>query len=206
MPKINLIAERREEQLRLVRTTRNLFLALSGSIAILVSVTLFLAAQRLTMAGELRYTESKMSHLQPILDNIASIQKDTADLKPKVDTLTSAKDGTTKWRVILQAVSESIPDNTYLTAVHSSGAGDDISITLNGISESQSVVGDMMSRLAVHPLFDHVDLNNTIDASVSLTPGVSAKGDTPSVTFEVVAHLKGAPKPDPKADTKKENK
>ena len=180
-----------------MRLTRQLFLALSCVIAITICLALFLTAEQWTMAGELQYTEAKMLKLQPILDSITKIQSDTASLKPKVDTLKSAKDGTTRWRVVLQSIADSVPNDTYLTAINASGTPEDTTVSLAGVSDSQSSVGGMMTQLGNHPIFDRIDLRFT-QAAVSLTPGVSAdSGGVQPVQFEVATHLKGEPTPPP---------
>jgi Tfp pilus assembly protein PilN len=197
MPNINLIATRREEQMRLVRLTRNLFLSLAASIAGFIALALFLAAQNLTMTGDLRDTEARMSKLQPVLEQIDRIKADTDLLGPKVDTLKAAKAGITKWRAVLQVVSDAVPDNTYLSSLNATGSVDDTTISLGGISESQSVVGEMMTRLGNHPLFDRVDLHYTQAAVQAATPGATADPSQQGVQFEIAAHLRGTPTPPP---------
>ncbi len=197
MPNINLIAERRAEQLQLMRLTRHLFLALAGSCAITLCLTLFLTAERWQMEAESQAADTKLAKLKPTLDSIAKVKADTDSLKPKVDTLKSAKDGTTKWRVALQSISDSMPPATYLTAMNTTGTADDTTLVLTGVSDSQTIVGDLMTRLGSHPLYDHVDLHYT-QAAISLTPGVSAdSGSIHPMQFEMTAHLKGAPTPPP---------
>jgi hypothetical protein len=68
-------------------------------------------------------------------------------------------------------------------------------VTLNGTASSQTLVGDTMSRLGTHPVFDKIDLVFT-----------QSTGDTQSpvqpVTFQINARLHSTV--EKKDDTKKD--
>lgn len=192
MPNINLIAARREEKKKLERLTRQLFFGLAGSVGILVALGLFLTARELTMSNELSEAEARMATLQPKLDRIAQIEKDQTILQPKVQTLQDAKSETLRWRAVLQAVSQSIPGDTWLSGLSTAGNSEDTTINLAGISASQSMVGETMLRLSVHPLFDRVELKYTTTAPVT------AQDPVQRVSFEIGAHLRGMPKAETK--------
>jgi Tfp pilus assembly protein PilN len=196
MPNINLIAARREEKKRLERLTRQLFFGLTGSTGVLVALGLFLTAKELAMSGELREAEARMQTLQPKLDRIKQIETDQVTLKPKVQTLQDARTDTLRWRAVLQAVSQSIPGDTWLSGLSTTGNSEDTSINLSGISASQTQVGETMLRLGVHPLFDHVELKYTQTAPVTTQDPVQR------VAFEIVAHLRGKPKEEETKDGK----
>lgn len=185
MPNINLIAVRREEKKRLERMTRQLFFGLSGAIGLFAVLTLYLGARQLQVRSELADANEKMQKLQPVLDRIAQIEKDTSELSPKVETLESAKLNTLRWRAVLQVVSQSIPENTWLAGLSTAGTSEDTSINLAGMTSSQTMVGDTMTRLGTHPLFDKVDLKFTQTEA-------GAKPDDPiqRVRFEILAHLR----------------
>jgi Tfp pilus assembly protein PilN len=185
MPNINLIAVRREEKKRLERLTRQLFFGLAGSVGVFALLSLYLGARQLQMRSELADADQKMQKLQPILDRIDQIEKDTNDLLPKVETLQSAKANTLRWRALLQVVSTSIPENTWLSAFNASGSSEDTWISLIGISNSQSQVGETMTRLGTHPMFDNVELSYTN------SDGAPQPGDTgQKVNFEIKTHLR----------------
>jgi len=182
MPNINLIAARREEKKRMERLTRQLFFGLAASVGALVVLVTYLGAERFKLNGELAEAQEKIQRLQPKLDEIARIQKDTNDLKPKVDTLQTAKSATLRWRVLMTAVSQGIPDNTFITQFSSTG-GDAGSILMIGTSDTLSRVGDTMSRLQEHPIFDHIVLDHT-------TSNGGGVDTPPQVTFQIMAHMR----------------
>jgi Tfp pilus assembly protein PilN len=197
MPKINLIAARREEKKRLERLTRQLFFGLAGSVGVFVLLVLYLGAKRLTMMSDLREAEARMQSLQPKLDRIAQLEKDQEAIRPKVDTLQAAKSDTIRWRAVLQVISQAIPSDTWLSGLSTTGAGEDTTLNLSGTSASQSLVGETMTRIGTHPLFDRVDLRYTQSAPPS--PG----DPVTRVNFDIGAHLRSQA---PVADDKKGGK
>ncbi|MES2461951.1 MAG: PilN domain-containing protein [Armatimonadota bacterium] len=193
MPNINLIAARREEKKKLERVTRQLFFGFAASVGVTVLLGTYLTAARFSLNADLNDANAKMQKLQPTLDRIAEVEKQTNELKPKVETLQTAKLETLRWRSLFTVVSQSIPNSTWITSLSSTG-GDAGSITLNGTASSQTLVGDTMSRLGSHPVFDKIDLGFT-QSSGNPTDLVQ------SVTFQINAHLR--PTVEKKDDTKK---
>jgi Tfp pilus assembly protein PilN len=104
---------------------------------------------------------------------------------------------TLRWRAVLQVISQSIPSNTWLSGLSTTGSGEDTTLNLSGTSSSQSLVGETMTRIGSHPLFDRVDLRYTQAA-----PG--APGDAfAHVNFDIGAHLRSqAPAADDKNGAK----
>jgi Tfp pilus assembly protein PilN len=193
MPNINLIAARREEKKRLERITRQLFFGFAGSVGGLIVLGTVLTASRLSLSSDLADANSKMLKLQPTLDRIAEVEKQTRELKPKVETLQTAKMETLRWRSLFTVVSQSIPNSTWISSLSSTG-GDGGMITLNGTANSQSLVGDTMSRLGTHPVFDKVDLGFTQSSG-------KPEDVVQTVTFQINAHLRSTV--EKKDDTKK---
>jgi Tfp pilus assembly protein PilN len=185
MPNINLISARRAEKKKIEQWTRQLFYGLVGSVGAFILLGSYLGIQRLAMENERREAEEALLRLKPKLDRIAQINADKESLLPKVATLQQARADTLRWRAVLQVVSQSVPYDTWLTAINATGAGESTVLRLVGSASSQSLVGDMMLRLNQHPLFTKVDLTFTT-AVQSLT------GTAPSrFNFEVAAQLRG---------------
>ena len=195
MPNINLIAARREEKKRLERTTRQLFFGFAASVGVMFLLGTYLGARRLALNADLSDATAKMQKLQPTLDRIAEVEKQTNELRPKVDTLQTAKMETLRWRSLFTVISQSIPESTWITSLASSG-GDAGTLTLNGTASSQTLVGSTMTRLGTHPVFDKVDLGFT-------QSGGNPNDAVQSVTFQINAHLR--PNVEKKDDTKKKD-
>lgn len=196
MPTINLIASHRAEKKRIERLTRQLFFGLAASAGLFVSTGLYLTAARVQRAADLRDAEAHLQMLQPKLDRIAQVEKDKGILQPKVETLQTAKLNTLRWKAVFQVVSQSLPPDTYLNNLSATGTDDSTSIKLNGLTATQTLVGETMTRLNTNPLFDKIDLAFTQSSPVS------SVDPTPRVTFEIGAHLRSLmpPKKDEKDD------
>lgn len=183
MPNVNLIAARRAEKKRVEKNTRRLFFGLAVEVGVLVLLGSYIGARQIALRGALTEANTRMQKLQPTLDRIAQIEKDTTILKPKVDTLLGAKADTLRWRAMLQIVSLSVPSNAWLTSITSQGSGADTTITISGNAGTQTIVGETMTRLGSFPVFDKIDLR--------FTQLSSAPTDVvPRFTFEIGAHLK----------------
>lgn len=193
MPNVNLIAERREEKKKLERTTRQLFFGFAGAVGLFASLVLYTGGKQLALHGELSDAKARMQKIQPALDRISQIEKETSEMTPKVETLQNAKISTLRWRAIFQVVSESVPPSTWLSNLSATGnsTGDDSALHLSGMTNTQAAVGDTMTHLNAHPLFDKVDLKFTQSTPPSATDAI------PRVSFEIEAHLRyiGPPKP-----------
>jgi Tfp pilus assembly protein PilN len=195
MPNLNLIAARREEKKRLERNTRRLFLGLVGTVASVLVLVSALGAQRLTLKAEQVQAEAKLEKLKPILDEISRIEKESAELKPKVETLQTAKADTLRWRAMYQVVSQSVPPSTWLAGMSSAAANGETILTLTGVAPSQTLVGECMTRLGRYPLFDKVELRFTQTAG-------SPEDPVQRINFEIGARLTPtAPKEGDKAKT-----
>lgn len=182
MPNINLIAVRRAEKKRLETNTRRLFFGLTGEIAVLVLLGSLIGARQWQLRDALSEANAQITKLQPVLDRIDQIQKETKALQPKVETLEAAKTDTLRWRAMLQIVSQSIPNSAWLSGITSATLNDETTITITGLAGSQTLVGETMTRLGAYPVFDKVELRFTQLAS---TPLDSA----PRISFEIGAHL-----------------
>jgi Tfp pilus assembly protein PilN len=199
MPNVNLIAARREEKKRLERITRELFLGLAASVTILVLLGLTLAADHYRKNADLADAQEKKQKLQPILDQINQIQKDTGNLKPKVDTLETAKRTTLHWRALFTVISQAVPDDVWVNSIRSDG-GETGTITLVGMTDSQTHVGDMIRNLEAHPMFlpqvDCTFVNGVGKTGLHGQGAMTSVNGIQPVNFQVVAHLRP-----PAADT-----
>ena len=185
MPNINLIAARRSEKKRLERNTRQLFFGLTAEVGALVLLASYIGARQITLRSSLGSADAKLARLQPTLGRIAEVEKATSALKPKLDTLQTAKEDTLRWRAMLQIVAQSVPSNAWLSGITSANIGDDTMISLTGTAGSQALVGETMSRLGAYPVFEKVELHYT-----QLLASSQKEDTTQRISFEIAAHLK----------------
>jgi Tfp pilus assembly protein PilN len=160
MPNINLIAERREEKRRMERLSKQLFYAIGGSLGVLVAMGSYLLTQRITLQGDVAEADNRMAKLRPVIDEIERIKKETADKKPKVDTLEKARYDTLRWTLLFQAVAQSLPKDAWLTTI-GAPEGEPVVVSLAGSAPTQAMAGQVALNLKTQSLFEKVELLST---------------------------------------------
>lgn len=178
MPNINLIAARRQEKRRMEKLTRQLFFGLSGTVAGFMAVASFFVTQHFALTGDMAEADTRMSKLQPKLDEIAQIKKETADKQPKVETLEKARYETLRWTLLYQAISNALPADVWLTTI-AAPEGDPIVVTLAGSAPSQNVAAQTVQNLLKQPLFDKVEI-----------PSINRNEIENRFLFQILAHIK----------------
>ena len=191
MPSINMIAARRAEKRRQEQNTRKLVYGIAaefGATAVIVSV---MYARLLAVNGSVGDLNTEISKLQPTVNQIQLMQKETQDLQPKVATLDGAKADTLFWYNDLYAVTSCLPPKTWLTTLGTAGTSGDGSpgtagsgdpqLSLSGVALNQSTVGTAILQMNQSPRLDHVDLAMVTQGKTGLVP---------TVTFQMTVHLK----------------
>lgn len=188
-----MIAPRRAEKKRLESNVRKLLLVIVVEVAVVVSIFTLIVTRMIGTQSNITNLDRQLSKLQPTVNKIESYEKSTKELAPKLELLNQAKSDTLRWCRVLNALSTSLPDKTWLTRISTTTAADfsDISVSINGVSADQSLVGQTMLKLHDTVIdFNNVDLHYTQQAVV---------GPLTAVEFEMVAGIKL-----PKKDTGKE--
>jgi Tfp pilus assembly protein PilN len=157
------------------------------------AVNVFVRAQIFATGAALSRVDRELSRLKPALDRLAQVERSRAALKPKLTVLSKAQGDTMKWYDVLLSLKKTVPNHAWLTSLSVDGGRDeDQSVRLNGITDSQSRVGEAMLRLNQTGLYKAVDLHFTQSGKL---------GATDTVEFELAAHLPPADKPKDDAGT-----
>jgi Tfp pilus assembly protein PilN len=174
MPSINMIAPRRAEKHRLEMAMRKLVAVILVELVLVVAICGWGFMKMLTTGADIKGLDAQLLKLRPKIKEIEKTDKKTAELKPKLDLLNQAKDGTMRWYNTLDQLTLSMPQSTWLTrfSTSSSTQGSDINLSLNGISVDQSKVGETMMRLHNNPNFKSVDLHYTQKTDLEKTIAV----------------------------------
>ena len=194
MPSINLIAARREEKRRQEQSIRRLLGAVLGEMGAVVGVGVLMSLQLAGIHHRVDAYNDQIKTLEPKVSQIATLQSDTAKIAPKVTTLDSAKADTLFWYSNLCAVTNSLPPQTWLTSIGTTGSttaaatpgaasGTDPTMAISGVAASQDAVGQTMLRMNQSPNLDHVDL-------AFVQQQAATKEAASSVTFQMTVHLK----------------
>lgn len=198
MPSINMIAPRRAEKKRLEICVRRLILAILLETVLIVGVSGFMFTKIYSTKSEANAKQQRLKELTPKVQEIENCDKENLALMPKLDTLNDAKSNTLRWCRVMDRLSSSLPDKTWLTRVAAMPSTDskseEMAVNINGVSANQQLVGDTMLRMqSTITDFDKVDLHYTQRTMV---------GATPAVEFEVAAAIK-LPKKDSKGEVQK---
>ncbi|MFM7323054.1 MAG: PilN domain-containing protein [Armatimonadota bacterium] len=186
MPNINLISERRAEKRRVERLTRNAFFGMAGAAGALVAMFSWTTAEKIELAGQMAAADRRMDRLRPALDEISSIQRRTAESRPKVEILENARLSTLRWCSVFNAVPRSLPAGTWIEKWDATG-GDATKMTLHAVTSSQSDAGQTAVLLSSQPIFQ--------DVNITSTQAALAASGAKIVRFEITAGLRPATAP-----------
>jgi Tfp pilus assembly protein PilN len=190
MISVNMISARRAEHLRMLRWVRALGLSTAVVGGLVLTANIFVRTQIFATSLSLGAVERDLERLKPALEQLARVQMAREALKPKLQTLDKAQADTMKWHEVLVSLKRTVPKRAYLTSLSVEGGRDEAqTVRFNGITETQSLVGETMLRLNATKLYETVDLHYTQSGKI---------GERDTVEFEVAARLPpvgGAPKP-----------
>ncbi|MFM9874418.1 MAG: PilN domain-containing protein [Fimbriimonadaceae bacterium] len=153
-----------------------------GAVSVIGTVGLFLDATRLNLqAGAL---EQKKLEIQPTLDELQANIDMLDEMKPRIDTLETARTDSTKWEDVLVYLTTNTPSDTWLTSVKAfkQDSSNPMVLTFNGVSTKQEHVGDFQYRIGSCKELENPQLKYT-------QPKFSDKGMM--LDFEVTAEMKG---------------
>ncbi len=186
MPSINMISPRRAEKRRLESNLRRLLVAIVVEVMVVLGVSGMMVLKISSTKADISGLNADIDKLRPTLSKIEYYNKEISTLKPKLDTLNLAKSDTLRWRRVLDDLSASLPQKTWLTRLAAQAPSDatkpEILVSLSGVSASQQLVGETMLRMQDKVSdFDKLDLNFTQKANA---------GSRDAVEFQVAAIVK----------------
>lgn len=182
MPSINMIAPRRVEKIRLERDIRRLVIVVLAEVVVALVIGGWVCAKIFTTKNHIADIDVEMGRLRPVVMEIEDYNRKSTALAPKLKLLNEAKDCTMRWYNVLDKLTQSMPDSTYLTKVSTGTARPDdpaVNINVNGVSATQAKVGETMLRLQAIPEFEKVDLHFTQKSSLGS-----------ALDFEIAAAMK----------------
>ena len=150
---------------------------------------LVVLGQGALLASEEQAVQSKLKKLKPMLKAIEEQKRIVADLEPRLDTLQSARELTSRWGRLLNHIAVNTPPDVYLTAIRADANQPDqpIKVTFIGTGKSQSDASQFVLRCQNSRDIESVNL---IGSQEKLLRQMSA------IEFEVAGSIVGtAPKP-----------
>jgi len=192
MPNVNLISARRAERVRLAKVAKGLFMGTIGLAGVSVAAIFFMFGQHFVTGQKIAAADAELQKLKPVLDEIRSAEAQRSDLAPKLETLTQAQSRTKRWFDVMEGLKRAVPEETWLTNFTVETPGDAPALRMQGVTSSQSRVGETMMRLsAQQEQYEKVDLRYTQTAD---------RDGAKSVEFELAAQLKPLQAPEKTAE------
>ncbi|OFX15301.1 MAG: hypothetical protein A2Z18_11450 [Armatimonadetes bacterium RBG_16_58_9] len=175
------------------RDMRRLVIVIAVELVFAIFLGGWVATRIFTTRSRIADLDVRIANFEPTVRQIERYQKATAKLVPKMDLLNQAKTGTMRWYNTLDRLAESMPASTWLTRISTGSVkdGEDVVLSLSGLSPTQAKVGETMMRLSLNPDFESVDLHYTRNTDVGLASAIE---------FEVGAQMNTS------RDSKKEAK
>lgn len=163
MANINLISARRAERVRLSKIAKGLLAATVGAGALGLVAIVVVGSQVIATGMKVAAAERELEKLRPIIAEMEADQAERNALKPKLVTLTDAQGQTKRWLGMMDGFKRAVPEQTWLTNVSVEKAAENSKILkINGVTVSQSRVGETMYRLSQQPdFYSKVDLRYT---------------------------------------------
>ena len=121
------------------------------------AVSLQIAHERVNISN----LEREIEVNKTIQEEIRTLEKQQAEMQVKVAGLKSINVNRAKWVNAFELYAYVLPENTWLTSIEET---DDGAITINGMTEADAEVGQIMNRLSASPLVTGVSLVEIRDA------------------------------------------
>lgn len=195
MPSINMIAARRAERRHLERQVRMAALIVLCMAVVGFGVLSFMTARIYATDRSIDSLDKQLAGINPTVEQIAKYEAETRKLQPRLALLADSREKTLLWYSVMQNLSRSMPEKTWLTDVTTNKTvvvpapttasnvqpqAPKINVKIRGTSVSQMMVGETMLRLNKWPEFQKVDLSYTQQGS---------REDLNTVDFEINAQL-----------------
>jgi Tfp pilus assembly protein PilN len=151
MPLINLIQEQRLVTKKAEQQVLVLFLS-AATIGIVAFLgTAWLMFKTIGIHAEANEIQEKIEELKPIQEQVASLESEIGQLRPRISTLTQAREQTEQWMRILDHLSTNTPEAVTLAELSAmeQGTGEDkkVDLKLRGFGTTQDSVGAFLLRV-----------------------------------------------------------
>ncbi len=160
MISVNLLPkEERSEERQIVAAPRKKFLLpLAAIVAVVVPLTalyLMQMARIQSLKSDILVAEQESQRLKPQIEKINQLMRKREDLNLRLNLVRDLNQARTMPVQLLDELSMQVPNHLWMTKVTQNGPG---AMTLEGVTFSNLVVADLMSRLERTDLYTDVDL------------------------------------------------
>lgn len=182
LPKEERLPEPRLASVRIPRA--RVVLPVISAVAVLLPLAGMYAMQQARIASlraDISQTQAEMQRLQPQIDRIAQLTTEREGLNTRLTVI----QGLTRDRylpvMVMDHLADEVPDYLWLTRLAQTGPG---TLTVEGLSFSNLMVAELMSRMEETDLFDGVGL------VVAERAKQGRSGPRPLLSFTLTARVK----------------
>ncbi len=159
MIRINLLpAEQkaRKKSLKLPKVGNVALLGAVGGVVALLLVTFLVQGVRTrSLKSKIAEAKTQAAQLAPQIDQIERLTAERREVDTHLKVIRELEKDRTFEVMLLDELNKRIPDHLWLTAYDRT---DSVSVTIEGVTFSNLIVADMMTRLERSVLYDNVDL------------------------------------------------
>ncbi len=159
MIKINLLPQEQRAKKRGVALPKVGNVALVGVVVAVIAllvVTAFVQEMRSrTLRGKIAEAQSQASQLRPQIEQIERLTAERQELDMHINVIRELQEGRTLEISLLDELNKRVPDHLWLTLYNRT---DSVSVALDGVTFSNLIIADFMTRLERSVLYEGVDL------------------------------------------------
>ncbi|MCX5801108.1 MAG: PilN domain-containing protein [Candidatus Eisenbacteria bacterium] len=132
------------------------FVALVGGVVALIIITSLVEGMRIgSLKGRIAEAEGQAAQLRPQIEQIERLTAERAELDAHMRVITELENSRAFEVMLLAELNKRIPEHLWLTSYFRS---DPNTVVLEGVTFSNLIVADFMTRLERSVLFQNVDL------------------------------------------------
>jgi len=129
--------------------------AVGGIIALLIIISLVQGARMASLKSRIAEAERQAAELKPQIEQIEKLTAERQELNTNLQVITELEKSRACEVMLLDELNKRVPDHLWLTSYARS---DSATVAIEGVTFSNLIVADFMTRLERSVLFENVDL------------------------------------------------
>jgi len=159
MIRINLLPAEQKTRKRTIKLPKignvALFGAVGGVIAILLVTFLVQGVRTRSLKSKIAEAKTQAAQLGPQIEQIERLTAERKELDTHLKVIRELEKDRTFEVMLLDEMNKRVPDHLWLTTYSRT---DSVGVTVEGVTFSNLIVADLMTRLERSVLYDNVDL------------------------------------------------
>ncbi|UCF78891.1 MAG: PilN domain-containing protein [Candidatus Eiseniibacteriota bacterium] len=159
MIKINLLPPEQKVKTRTITVPKMgnvvFFAVVGGIIALILIISLVQSVSIRSLQSKIEKAESEASQLRPQIEQIEKLTAEQRELNMHMRIITELEENRAFEVMLLDELNKRVPEHLWLTVYARS---DTTRVTIEGVTFSNLIVADFMTRLERSVLYENVDL------------------------------------------------